>query len=299
MLCFFADTIRNEQGLHLAVASMRVGERAWVWVDAQYGWGAQGNFSFPTIPPNASLTYEIELIDYEPPSEDKSYREMTYEERLEASDRRRGEGNEAFKAGLYEDALKRYGAALSFIDEDMLMQLAGFHYDRAIAARIPALLNMAACHIQLGDHDSAVAVTSQVLSEDSRNVKALYRRGVAKHALGQTEAALKDLENALKHAPEDVSIKKELLAVRRSMQEERRAGATLFQGLLNKRPQSTRLTKDDGSESESEDEDEENEDDRKATRQSFVPTTTGWWMDFLQALCPFMFRKSDRHLHSS
>lgn len=289
-----ADTIRHEQGLHLAVASMRIGERAWVWVDPQYGWGTEGNFSFPTIPPNASLTYEIELIDYEPPSEDKSYREMTYEERLEASDRRRADGNEAFKAGRYEDALKRYGAALSFIDEDMLMQLAGFHYDRAIAARIPALLNMAACYIQLGDHDGAVSVTSQVLSEDSKNSKALYRRGVARHALGQTEAALKDLENALRHSPDDVIIKKELSAVRRSIQEERRAGASLFQGLLNKGPHSA-LTSSNAISNEQ-------HQDLGGGRESLTParTSSGWWfMNVLQAICPFMFRKSVQHLHES
>ena len=70
---------------------MRVGEKSHIWTTAEYGYGARGNFSFPTIPPNAELVYEVELLDFEPPREEKSHSNMTYEERLEAAERRRCE----------------------------------------------------------------------------------------------------------------------------------------------------------------------------------------------------------------
>ena len=47
---------------------------------------------------------------------------MTYEERLEAAERRRLEGNEAFRAGEDADALGKYAMGLSYTNEDFLLQ---------------------------------------------------------------------------------------------------------------------------------------------------------------------------------
>lgn len=44
----------------------------------------------------------------------------------------------------------------------------------------------------------ACLTTCQVLNMEAKNVKALFRRGKAKHTLGQTEEALIDLEQAYK-----------------------------------------------------------------------------------------------------
>lgn len=54
-----------------------------------------------------------------------------FEERLEAADRRRAQGNEFFKGGDSAGAAAKYGLALSFLDEDFLMQLEGPHLDQA------------------------------------------------------------------------------------------------------------------------------------------------------------------------
>ncbi len=48
---------------------------------------------------------------------------MLFEDRLEAAERRRAEGNALFKAGDGEMALRRYHLALSYLDADLLMQL--------------------------------------------------------------------------------------------------------------------------------------------------------------------------------
>jgi hypothetical protein len=53
-----------------------------------------------------------------------------FEERLEAADRRRIQGNDLFRAGDAAGAAAKYGLALSFLDEDFLMQLEGPHLDQ-------------------------------------------------------------------------------------------------------------------------------------------------------------------------
>lgn len=85
-----------------------------------------------------------------------------YEDRLEASERRRLEGNRLFADGQSVDALGKYAMGLSHMNEDFLMQLEGVHLDKANAVRLPILLNMAACHLRLEDWASAVSCASQV-----------------------------------------------------------------------------------------------------------------------------------------
>lgn len=50
-----ADAATQETGLSLAVERMRCGGRARLWAAPEYGYGARGSFSFPTVPPNAHL----------------------------------------------------------------------------------------------------------------------------------------------------------------------------------------------------------------------------------------------------
>jgi tetratricopeptide (TPR) repeat protein len=51
---------------------------------------------------------------------------------------------------------------------------------------------------------------TQVLADDQTNVKALFRRARAKAALGQSEDAINDFKKALKLAPGDKEIAREL-----------------------------------------------------------------------------------------
>ncbi|KAK7281245.1 hypothetical protein RIF29_09044 [Crotalaria pallida] len=51
---------------------------------------------------------------------------------------------------------------------------------------------------------------NRVLADDENNVKALFRIGKARAALGQTDAATEDFLKARKHAPEDKAIAREL-----------------------------------------------------------------------------------------
>ena len=53
------DSLLREVGLHLAVATMRRGERCRLHVAPQYAFGERGSFSFPSVPPSADVEYEV------------------------------------------------------------------------------------------------------------------------------------------------------------------------------------------------------------------------------------------------
>ena len=72
---------------------------------------------------------------------------------------------------------------------------------------------------QQEDYHGAAATCGEVLLEDPQNPKALYRRGCARRALGQTAAALADLEAARAAAPGDGGIVRELVAAHRAAKE--------------------------------------------------------------------------------
>eukprot|EP00887_Chlorella_sp_A99_P006126 scaffold22.g6126.t1 len=218
------DTVAREVGLNLAVSTMRPGEVAEVSVAPEYGFGERGNFSFPTV----------ELVGFEAADDEKEPRHMLFEERLEAAERRRQDGNALFRDGMEEEALAKYRHALTYIDEDLMIQLQGPHLDKAIAVRLPILLNMAACSLKAGDYHTAVAHCTEVLREQPTNAKALFRRGRARLLLGQTEAALADLEKAAALEPQDKAISKDLQAARAEQRKERAAESQLFKGYFGK-----------------------------------------------------------------
>lgn len=52
-------------GLGIGVASMKSGEQALFHVGWELGYGEEGSFSFPNVPPAADLIYEVELIGFD------------------------------------------------------------------------------------------------------------------------------------------------------------------------------------------------------------------------------------------
>lgn len=52
-------------GLGIGVSGMKSGERALLHVGWELGYGKEGSFSFPNVPPMADLLYEVELIGFD------------------------------------------------------------------------------------------------------------------------------------------------------------------------------------------------------------------------------------------
>ncbi|KAL9404890.1 hypothetical protein Peur_001862 [Populus x canadensis] len=197
-------------GLAVGVSSMKAGERALLHVGWELGYGKEGSFSFPNVPPMADIIYEVELIGFDEVREGKARGDMTAEERIGAADRRKMDGNSLFKDEKLEEAMQQYEMAIAYLGDDFMFQLFGKYRDMALAVKNPCHLNMAACLIKLKRHEEAIAQCTIVLAEDENNAKALFRRGKARAELGQTDAAREDFLKARKHAPEDKAIMREL-----------------------------------------------------------------------------------------
>ena len=89
----------------------------------------------------------------------------------------------------------RLGQALSYFGESFMLQLEGLDKYKTIAnnIRLPVLLNLAACKLKRALHHEADALCSEVLQADATSVKALFRRGAARRALGNDDGAREDL----------------------------------------------------------------------------------------------------------
>lgn len=224
-------------GFAIGVASMKAGERALLHVDWQLGYGEEGNFSFPNVPPRANLIYEAELIGFEEAKEGKARSDMTVEERIEAADRRRQEGNELFKEDKLAEAMQQYEMALAYMGDDFMFQLFGKYKDMATAVKNPCHLNMAACLLKLNRYEEAIGHCNMVLAEDEKNIKALFRRGKARAALGQTDDAREDFQKVRKISPEDKAVIRELRLLAEHDKQVYKKQKEMYKGLFGQKPE--------------------------------------------------------------
>uniref|UniRef100_A0A7N0VHV2 peptidylprolyl isomerase n=1 Tax=Kalanchoe fedtschenkoi TaxID=63787 RepID=A0A7N0VHV2_KALFE len=224
-------------GLGIGLASMKSGERALLHVGWELGYGEEGSFSFPNVPPKAAIVYEVELLGFDETKEGKARGDMSVEERIGAADRRKMDGNTLFKEEKLEEAMNQYEMAIAYMGDDFMFQLFGKYRDMALAVKNPCHLNMAACLIKLKRFNEAIGHCSIVLAEDENNAKALFRRGKAKSELGQTEAAREDFLKARKHAPEDKAIARELRILAEQDKAVYQKQKEIYKGLFGPRPE--------------------------------------------------------------
>nr|ACU23419.1 unknown [Glycine max] len=224
-------------GLSVGVASMKAGERALVRVGWELGYGEEGSFSFPNVPPKADLVYEVELIGFDETKEGKARSDMTVEERIGAADRRKMDGNALYQEEKLEEAMQQYEMAIAYMGDDFMFQLFGKYRDMALAVKNPCHLNMAACLIKLNRYEEAIGQCNTVLGEDENNVKALFRRGKARATFGQTDAAREDFLKATKYAPQDKAIAKELRLLAEHDKAVYQKQKEIYKGIFGPRPQ--------------------------------------------------------------
>ncbi|XP_021765207.1 peptidyl-prolyl cis-trans isomerase FKBP42-like [Chenopodium quinoa] len=228
---------KEMEGLRIGISSMKSGERALIHVGWELGYGKEGSFSFPNVPPMADIIYEAELIGFDETKEGKPRSDMTVEERIGAADRRRMDGNALFMEDKPEEAIQQYEMAIAYMGDDFMFQLFGKYHDMALAVKNPCHLNMAACFIKLKQYEDAIMQCGIVLAEDGNNVKALYRRGKARAELGQTEAAREDLLKARKYAPTDKAIVRELQLLAEHEKVVYQKQKEMYKGILGPRPE--------------------------------------------------------------
>ncbi|KAL8270172.1 hypothetical protein Esti_005899 [Eimeria stiedai] len=110
-------------------------------------------------------------------------------EELRASKNR---GNAAFAAGRYRAAVESYTEALK-VAEDSGKQSASTWAE--LTGQIYG--NRAAAHYRLKKYDKCISDCTEALQRNPKNLKVLYRRGLAWAGNGDTEKAIQDLQHAL------------------------------------------------------------------------------------------------------
>ncbi|RVX02913.1 Peptidyl-prolyl cis-trans isomerase FKBP42 [Vitis vinifera] len=114
-------------GLAIGVSNMKSGERALLHVGWELGYGKEGSFSFPNVPPMADILYEVELIGFDETKEGKARGDMTVEERIGAADEERW--MEIFSSSF--DKVPFFNQAIAYMGDDFMFQLFGKYRDMA------------------------------------------------------------------------------------------------------------------------------------------------------------------------
>ncbi|KAJ0502687.1 putative peptidylprolyl isomerase [Helianthus annuus] len=229
----FEFKIDEEQvidGLDRGVKTMKKGEVSLLTIHPEYAFGStESHQEFATVPANSTVCYDVELISFE---KEKDLWELTTQEKIEASGRKKEEGNTLFKKQKYERASKRYEKALSFIEYDSAFT--DDEKQQAKLLKVSCNLNNAACKLKLRDYKQAVKLCTKVLDADSKNVKALYRRAQACIQLVDLDLAEMDIKKALEIDPDNRDVKLEYKLLREKVKEYNKKDAQFYGNIFAK-----------------------------------------------------------------
>jgi tetratricopeptide (TPR) repeat protein len=184
---------------------MKKGERAMLRCRADYAYGKNGQ---GTIPANATLNFDCELIKFEPKKKEKW--EYTPEEKEGEATRLKEEGTGLFKEKRWQEAVDHYEEAAGLLDDA--------ENGSAASIWVACKLNAAQCYINMNDYPTAAMCAGAALGKDGDNVKALYRRGLSRVKMGLAEEALVDLNKALALDPENAPVKTEIAKAKKVIQ---------------------------------------------------------------------------------
>lgn len=114
-------------------------------------------------------------------------------------------GNEAFAAGEYAQAILLYTLAIDKADE-----LPDKGTQKQLFPRHICFANRSASFLKMGEHERALADATRAQEIDPTYVKGVFRKGLALHAMGHYEEAIKILAEANKLEPKNKQIKQAL-----------------------------------------------------------------------------------------
>jgi len=213
-------------------ASMKVGEKAILEIQPDYGYGASG--SPPKIPANAVLRFDVELLDFQEKLKQKW--EMTTDERLDLAKRLKTEGTAQFQEGKYSDAAINYTKAADYAVGEGISGNDVPEDERPLY--VSCWLNVAMCMVKLKDWPETTHACNAVLEidelETQSNIKALYRRGLARMKLGLLKEAKEDLMDAYKLDNKNKDVRKALAQLKEAMAETKKKEKAAFGGFFSK-----------------------------------------------------------------
>ena len=94
-------------------ASMKRGEQARLVCSPEYAYGARG--SPPKIPPNSTLNFDVELLDFQDKKKEKW--ELETSEKVELATNLKQEGNDLLKNGEFAKAASKYKEGIEYVED--------------------------------------------------------------------------------------------------------------------------------------------------------------------------------------
>ena len=241
------------EAMDACAMTMKVGERATFEVPAELAYGDEGNFTFPSVGRNRALVLDLEILGCRgsAAAPDVRQTDMTYETRIERVRGHRADGNVAFAAGDDRAAIRAYSMALTYLTEDFMMQLFDKYEVEAHEEFVAVHGNLAAAYLRLNEPDNVITHVGYVLRVDERNAKAYFRRGKARFALGQDDAAREDFLKSKQITEEagirDAKIIAALRDIEQSIREREREASAAFKGMFGQQTSESERTKPESS----------------------------------------------------
>ncbi|XP_074016974.1 inactive peptidyl-prolyl cis-trans isomerase FKBP6 [Numenius arquata] len=200
-------------GLEIGLLTMKKGEAARFVFMPDYAYGRQG--CPPLIPPNATVMFEVEVLDFLDSEESDAFFELTTEQQdtfplqkvLKVADTEREFGNYLFRKQHFESAKDRYKRAFSILSRSPSSEEERCQID---ASKLLVLLNLSLSYLKLERPARALAYGEKALEIDQRNAKALFRCGQACLCMTEYEKARDFLVRAQHIQPFNHDINNEL-----------------------------------------------------------------------------------------
>ncbi|KAH8740802.1 hypothetical protein FG386_002764 [Cryptosporidium ryanae] len=128
-------------------------------------------------------------------------------------------GNECYKMGEYENARENYEKGIKLI-EKIQEEEKDIEEDQLYELKQSLQLNLSMIYLKQEEWSNAINITGEILKRDENNIKALYRRGLARMSFGMYEESREDFQTLLKLDPKNVDAQKQLRVVRQKIIED-------------------------------------------------------------------------------
>ncbi|XP_025966688.2 inactive peptidyl-prolyl cis-trans isomerase FKBP6 [Dromaius novaehollandiae] len=200
-------------GLEIGLLTMKKGELARFVFTPDYAYGKLG--CPPLIPLNATVLFEVELLDFLDSAESDRFFALTAEQQgvfplqkvLKVADTEREFGNYLYRQQCFMDAKDRYKRACSILGRSPSTEAEQRQID---ASKLLVLLNLSLTYLKLERPARALTYGEKALEIDQRNAKALFRCGQACLCMTEYEKARDFLVRAQHIQPFNHDINNEL-----------------------------------------------------------------------------------------
>ena len=196
----------------LAFSSMKKGEKAIIIGSSDYGYGING--SPPLIPSDASLHFELELIDFK--TKEKEIFEMSYNEKIEKMMEYKNKGIISFNNKDINNASNNFIKSLEYL------------CDEEHEEKINILNNLSICMGKLSDWNNSLLYSMKAFKINNTNIKVLYRVALSYFQLKEYEKCIDICKISLENSNINFLYKKCIQYKNKQLIEEKKIYSKMF-----------------------------------------------------------------------